>query len=218
MSHERMNNDPRALHRKIRTLVARAEIWLATLVVLVIPTSALAEDPPSCPPTDDKACKRAYRDRLKNGVEFNLIWPVVPKIIQVKYNRVLFSPDNGLKGEFVTSLNFRPWTFVEGEGEKLMVAPSVGYRQYWWRGINSEIAIYPEFIWLRDNVVDGQSYWDFNLIPEFYSGYKGYFGATQMFYNLQVGLGIIAYRANPWPKTVDDDIFFNGNATIGISF
>ena len=39
-----------------------------------------------------------------------------------------------------------------------------------------------------------------------------------MFYNLQLGFGFIALRADPWPKTVEDDIFFNGNATVGISF
>lgn len=156
--------------------------------------------------------------KRNNHLEFNLIWPFIPNIYQIKYNHKFFSFNNGMQGELIASLNFRPWVFDEDEGDKSMKAIAIGYRHYWWKGFNSELSIYPEFVSIRNNVIDGKSYQGFIVIPEFYTGYKGYFGKSRYFYNVQLGIGQVIYRNNLWPKTQDDQLFFNGNLTVGISF
>jgi hypothetical protein len=154
----------------------------------------------------------------KNSVELNLIWPFIPKIYQLKYGREIFELQNGMKGEFISSINYRPRTFSEHEGDKSMFALAVGYRHYWWKGFNSEIAIYPEFISIENNVVDGNDYTDFYIVPEFYCGYKGKLGNKGLFYNIQLGTGVIIFPDESYPRTEDIGIFFNGNLTIGYLF
>ncbi len=154
----------------------------------------------------------------ENSVELNLIWPFIPKIYQVKYGRQIVHLKNGMKGEFISSINYRPWAFSDDEGDKSMFAIAVGYRHFWWKGINSELALYPEFVRIRNNVVDGNDYSDFYIVPEFYSGYKGDLGKKGLFYNIQLGTGIIIFPDESYPRSEDTGIFFNGNLTLGYSF
>jgi len=182
----------------------KAQIHISLLLVLLTSSSLLAQTQAVSP--------------RKNHLELNLIWPFVPNIYQVKYNRTLFISKNGMQGELIISANFRPLSLDEQEGDKSMQAIAIGYRHFWWKGFNTELSIYPEFINIENNVIDGQNYEGFVLIPEFYAGYKGYFGRSWFFYNVQLGIGQVIYRSNPWPKTEEDQLFFNGNLTIGVSF
>ncbi|MEL6717152.1 MAG: hypothetical protein AAFP82_00385 [Bacteroidota bacterium] len=154
----------------------------------------------------------------KNSIEFNLIWPLVPKIYQLKYARQFELGKSGRKGEFVSSINYRLWAFAESEGDKTMFAIAIGYRHFWWKGLNSELAIYPEFVRIRNSVVDNNSYRDFYIVPEFYSGYKGFLGNKGLFYNVQLGTGIIIFPDESYPRLEDTGVFFNGNLTIGYTF
>ncbi|OJJ16769.1 hypothetical protein BKI52_33225 [marine bacterium AO1-C] len=182
----------------------KAQFYISLLLVFFTSHALLAQSESTSP--------------RKNHIELNLIWPFVPNIYQVKYNRTLFTSSNGMQGELIISANFRPLSFDEQEGDKSMRAIAVGYRHFWWKGFNTELSIYPEFITIQNNVVDGQNYEGFVLIPEFYAGYKGYFGKSRLFYNIQLGIGQVAYRSNLWPKTEEDQLFFNGNLTVGVSF
>ena len=154
----------------------------------------------------------------KNHLEFNLIWPLVPKIYQLKYGHEVAQFQNGMKGEFIASINYRPRTLAENEGDKTMFAIAPGYRHYWWKGFNTELSIYPEFVSINNNVVDGQDYKDFYIVPEFYTGYKGYFLKEKWFYNVQLGFGKIIFPDESYPRAEEGKLFYNGNLTVGYSF
>ena len=162
--------------------------------------------------------KQGNNESTKNSLELNLIWPFIPKIYQIKYARRVFEFKNGIKGEFIGSINYRPWTYSESEGDKTMFAVAVGYRHYWWKGINSELSVYPEFVGIENNVVDGNNYSDFYIVPELYTGYKGTLGKKKLFYNIQVGIGVIIFPDESYPRSKDTNLFFNGNLTLGYSF
>ncbi|NQX84498.1 MAG: hypothetical protein HRT67_01010 [Flavobacteriaceae bacterium] len=123
-----------------------------------------------------------------------------------------------MKGELITSVNYRPWIFSENEGDKTMFALAFGYRHFWWKGVNSELSIYPEFVRIKNNVVDGKSYSDFYIVPEFYTGYKGKLGEKGLFYNIQIGTGLIIFPDQSYPRLEETGIFLNGNLTLGYSF
>ncbi|MCG8700198.1 MAG: hypothetical protein MI922_19245 [Bacteroidales bacterium] len=154
----------------------------------------------------------------KNSIELNVIWPFVPKIYQVKYGREFFQFNNGMKSEFIASINYRPWVKSDHEGDKTMFSLAAGYRHFWWKGINSELSIYPEFVKIKNNVVDGKNYSDFYVVPEFYTGYKGNIGKKGLFYNIQVGTGKVIFINGTYPRSEESDFFINGNLTVGYSF
>lgn len=164
------------------------------------------------------ATQKQSLESKKNSIELNLIWPFIPKIYQIKYARRIIQFKNEMQGEFIVSANYRSWSFLENEGNKTMFSVAFGYRHYWWKGINSELSLYPEFVRIKNNVVDGKSYSDFYVVPEFYTGYKGKLGKKALFYNIQLGTGIILFPDESYPRLEETSIFFNGNLTLGYSF
>lgn len=174
---------------------------------------------------------RAESAPLKaTALELNVVWPFVPGVglYQLRLTRHLWDAGS-LRGDVVVSVMGRPPQDRPGEGEFAELGGGLGYRQYFAGGAHAELALYPTWARLTDNVVDGKTYDAFALTLEAYLGYrfvlselgveaaKGW--AVEPVAILQVGLGSNVLNTNPWPTTEEDgDLFFVGTLLIGVAF
>lgn len=164
------------------------------------------------------------------ALELNVVWPFVPGvgIYQVRLTQHLWSAGT-MRGDLVVSLMGRPPQERAEEGEFAELGGGLGYRQYFIGGAHAELALYPTWARLSDNVVDGQTYEAFALTLEGYLGYRFVLSelgveaarhwSVEPIATLQVGLGSNVLNTNPWPTTGDDgDLFFVGSLLIGVAF
>lgn len=169
------------------------------------------------------------RDR-PTAIELNAVWPFVPGvgILQARVTTRLWE-SGGLRGDLVLSVMGRPTQDREDEGEFSELGGGVGYRQYLAGGAHLEVAAYPTWARLANNVVDGQTYEAFALTVEAYAGYRFALSelgveaarswAVEPVATLQVGVGSNVLNTNPWPvRGEDGGVFFVGSLLVGVAF
>jgi hypothetical protein len=90
------------------------------------------------------------------GIELNLAWPLVPGvgIYQARGTATLWR-EGSFHGDLMIAVNVRPGVFRETEGTYSEFGPGIGYRQFFWRGLHLEVAMYPTYARLERNVVTG---------------------------------------------------------------
>lgn len=169
-------------------------------------------------------------DTRRGAVELNVLWPFIPGvgIYQGRGTAELWKTA-GIRGDAVVALNLRPPVDAADEGAFSEYGGGLGYRQYFWRGLHVELALYPTYARLEDNVVDGKTYQSFALTLEAYAGYRtllselGVASAAswplEPLVNVQLGVGRNAYLSNPWPTRREDaPLFFVGSVLVGAAF
>jgi len=167
------------------------------------------------------------------GVEIDLIQPFLPtvNIIRPKLTRTLWGPTGGLRGDLIVGLYFRPNIEHDVLARISEHMGTVGYRQYFWRGLHLEAMISAGTAW-GTNLFDGQFYRTPTLFADLNVGYRfaffepgGFFadraGTVSFFATAQAGvlttLGIKGLN-DIGPRGGKPDIFPQGNLIVGASF
>ena len=155
------------------------------------------------------------------GLETNVLWPFIPGvgIYSAKATLPLWSAGE-LEGELTLGFLYRPPLFRDTEGTFSELGLNLGYRQFLWKGLNVELALWPSRATLLDNVVDGRDYVSWGLTTELYAGWRFDFagpGGLDFYILPQVGAGMTAFTSDPWPiQGGEDGPFFVGNLILGL--
>ena len=202
---------------------------LSAFGLLAAPSPALAEVGPDAASSEPPDQEPPTEARV-GGLELNVLWPLIPGVgIYQGRGTVKLWEVSGLHGDLVLSANIRPPLDRENEGSFSEYGGGLGYRQYFWRGLHVEVASYPSYARLEDNVVDGDTYESFALTLEAYAGYRFLLSELGLddakawplepLVNVQVGAGGTAYLSNPWPTREEEPpVFFVGSVLIGAAF
>lgn len=183
----------------------------------------VATDVPPGPPASSPEARLV-------GLELNVLWPFIPGVgIYQLRGTVKLWETAGLHGDLVLATNLRPPIDEENAGSFSEYGGGLGYRQYFWRGLHLELAGYPSYVRLDDNVIDGTTYESFALTLEAYAGYRFLLSELGLdeaiawpiepLINVQVGAGGTAFLSNPWPvREEEPPVFFVGSVLIGAAF
>jgi hypothetical protein len=134
-----------------------------------------------------------------------------------------------LQGDLILAANIRPPVLRDSEGLFSEYGGGLAYRQYFWRGLHAEIALYPSYARLDRNAVNGRSYESLALTTEVYAGYRFMLSelgvaaaakwAVEPLITLQGGIGIQTFSSNPWPTAAPDSpVFPVGSLLVGLAF
>jgi hypothetical protein len=164
------------------------------------------------------------------SAELNVVWPFVPGVgIYQARGGVKLWRDSSLQGDLLLAVHVRPPTTRETEGDFSEYGGGVAYRQYFWRGLHAEVALYPSYARLDDSVVDGRTYESFALTTEIYAGYRFLLSelgvkdaaswVAEPLATLQGGIGIPTLSSNPWPTTEEEaPLFPVATLLLGVAF
>ncbi len=162
----------------------------------------------------------------KNGVELNVLFPIFPGALNVKYTRTLWQKGN-LKGDILIGFNIDFAADRETEGRFSDFSLSTGYRQFFWKGLFAEFYQTTGLGNLQNHVSTGKDYNSFDWLVAGTGGYKIDFGKSKRIYSiLQLGVANVIYKSNPWPifadKTLEKEVgeqpFFYSGVQLGINF
>lgn len=158
----------------------------------------------------------------KWGLECNVLWPFVPgvEIYTFKATYTLWTK-NQMHGDFTFGILARPGTLNDDNAEKFSeIGMNTGYRQYFWKGLHAELAVYPSLAKETRNKKDGENYQGFALTMECYAGYQFSFSkekSVSWYVMPQAGIGYNAI-SNLGPATRENAPFPTLNVQVGINF
>ncbi len=159
----------------------------------------------------------------KWGIETELIAPFLPEvgIITVKTTRTITnSADASLHGDLLLGVYLRPnvqHDIVETIDEYLL---TVGYRQYFYKGLHIEAQLDAGYAWGHKNKIDGKDYNNFALLGEANAGYTFHLrskGSSNFYILPQFGV-LHGLSTNIGPRGGKSDTFIQGKLIIGIRF
>ena len=196
---------------------------------LVLATLFASFAPESTPPAE--GVKPKWRnDTHRWGVEVELIQPFIPtvNIIRARGTRTLWGRSGKLRGDVVAGVYIRPNIRHDVVYRISEYMATVGYRQYFWRGLHLEALVNAGAAW-GTNRVDEQYYRTPSLFGEVNAGYRfgffepgGFFadrGKKVGFYlALQGGTIFTMGVADIGPRNGKPDVFAQGNLLLGLSF
>lgn len=119
-------------------------------------------------------------------------------------------------GDILFGVAYQNWKNDQGRARAYTLL--LGYRQYIWKGIHTEIELWPAYNPFH-SFVDGQTYAGAELWMSLRIGYRQEFNlANNDFFLLaqpSIGFGVV--RDNPWPeKGKDDKAVFEPQVLLGI--
>ncbi len=156
------------------------------------------------------------------SLETDLIQPFVPTvgILRLRATRTVWGTPGGLRGDLMVGVFLRPnveHTIVERINEYLL---TVGYRQYFWKGLHVEAELNGGWAW-GTNRLDGQLYSNPSVLLNLNAGYRfGFFdrgGPVGFFVTPQVGV-IQGLWTNIGPRGGRSDTFLQAGLLVGVSF
>jgi hypothetical protein len=158
----------------------------------------------------------------KWGIETDVVQPFVPEvgINRFQLTRTITSSESKQKGDLLLGAYIRAnvkHDVVEKINEYMVM---VGYRHYFWKGLNAEAKSNVGYAWGTRNLVDDKDYNNFSWFWEANAGYKFNFLKKQKL-NLYVmpQFGIISkVMADIGPRNSKPDTFIQGNLMIGVNF
>ncbi len=162
----------------------------------------------------------------KNSVEGSILLPIAPgNEISFKYTRRLWKKEK-TSGEFVTGIHFHINSERDG-GTYDDYQIILGYRHFFWKGLNFEGGIQPKLYYRLENTTfSDRTHEGYGLFLYTMAGYQ--FEAIKkenysFIVNVQpVGLAYSAYHSDNWPKDAAgneaDDLLYFGNISIGVRF
>ncbi len=177
-----------------------------------------------------EAAPRAEPAMHKWSVEIDAIQPFIPTvgIIRPKVTRTLWGTPKGFRGDLVLGAWIRPHITHDVVKYIDEYMGSVGYRQYFWRGLHAETILDAGAAW-GTNLFDGKFYRTATLFLDVNVGYRfgffepgglvegsgkgvGFFVAPQA--GMLTSLGV----ANIGPRNGKPDVFAQGSLLVGASF
>jgi hypothetical protein len=159
----------------------------------------------------------------KWGIETELIAPFLPEvgIITIKATRTITRNASGtLHGDLLLGAYLRPnvkHDVVEKINEYLI---TVGYRQYFFKGLHLEAQLDGGYAWGTNNKIDGKDYNNAALLGEVNAGYTFHLPTKKNanFYILpQFGV-LHGLETNIGPRGGKSDTFIQGKLLVGIRF
>jgi hypothetical protein len=119
-------------------------------------------------------------------------------------------------GEILGGAAYQNWKNDQGRASAYTVL--LGYRQYVWRGLHTEMELWPAYNPFLSSI-DGKTYAGFELWMSLRIGYRFDFqlAGNDIFILTQPGLGFGVARENPWPeKGKGDGAVFEPQVILGI--
>jgi len=164
------------------------------------------------------------------GVELNTVQPFIPtvNIIRPKLTWTIFGEPGGFRGDAIVGAYIRPhiehdilFTIDEYMG-------TLGYRQYFWRGLHLETMLSAGAAW-GTNRYDGEAYDTPTLFMDVNAGYRfGFFEpggfahdgteSVGFFVTLQGGTIFSLGVSDIGPRNGKPDYFAQGDLLLGVSF
>jgi hypothetical protein len=162
----------------------------------------------------------------KWGIETDLVQPFLPQvgIIRLTATRTITSAQRKVKGDLLLGMYLRPnvkHDVVEKINEYMLV---VGYRQYFWKGLNLEAKANMGYAWGTKNLFDGKDYETSTLFWETNLGYKfNIVNKAKSSLYLLPQFGVIGNAkgentVNIGPRGGKADTFIQGSLVIGFNF
>ena len=146
------------------------------------------------------------------GIGTSITYPLAEiYMIQVSY-----SPWES--GDILFGAAYQNWENDQGRSHAYTFL--LGYRQFLWGGIHTEIELWPAYNPFHSSV-DGEIYTGFELWMSIRIGYKFEFelASNEFFVLLQPSIGFGVARENPWPdKEENDQAIFEPQLVVGIRF
>lgn len=187
---------------------------------------------PDAPSVDAGQTRRASEPPPAHrfGVELNAVQPFIPtvNIIRPKLTWTLFGEPGGFRGDAIVGAYIRPhiehdilYTIDEYMG-------TLGYRQYFWRGLHLETMLSAGEAW-GTNRFDGKDYDTATLFMDVNAGYRfGFFEpggfaydgteSVGFFVTLQGGTIFSLGVSDIGPRNGKPDYFAQGDLLLGVSF
>ncbi|MBP2833749.1 hypothetical protein J8281_16255 [Aquimarina sp. U1-2] len=180
----------------------------------------------------DNSVKKRFNSRdtdlfdRKNSVEGSILLPIAPgNETSFKYTRRIWKKER-TSGEFVTGIHFHINSERDG-GTYDDYQIILGYRHFFWKGLNFEAGIQPKLYYrLKNATFSDRTHDGYGLFVYSMAGYQ--FEAIKkqnysFIVNVQpVGLAYSAYHSDNWAKDAEgsetDDLLYFGNISIGIRF
>lgn len=163
------------------------------------------------------------KQQYKWGIETELIAPFLPEvgIITVKATRTITENASGtMHGDLLLGIYARPnvsHDIVETIDEYLL---TVGYRQYFYKGLHAEAQLDGGYAWGKNNKIDGKDYNNFALLGEVNLGYTFTIASNQkprLYILPQAGV-LSGLSTDIGPRGGKNDTFFQGKLIVGIRF
>lgn len=164
------------------------------------------------------------------GVESEVVQPFIPtvNIVRLRGTYSTWGSSTGLRGDVVVGVYLRPGIEHDIVDRISEYQLSVGYRQYFWRGLHAEAGLDVGVAW-GTNRFDGQFYRTPTLFLNTNVGYRfgffepgGFFedrrSAVGFFIAPQAGVLTSLCIANIGPRNGKPDVFPQANLLIGLSF
>ena len=172
----------------------------------------------------------AEPDTHRWSVEVELIQPFIPtvNIMRARFTRTLWGRSGKIRGDFLAGVYVRPNIRHDVVYRISEYMGTVGYRQYFWRGLHLETLLNAGAAW-GTNRVDNEFYRTPTLFGEVNAGYRfGFYepggfladraGKVGFFFTLQAGTIFTLGISDIGPRNGKPDIFAQGNLLTGISF
>jgi len=144
------------------------------------------------------------------GIGTSITYPLAEiYMIQVSYSPWEF-------GDILFGAAYQNWENDQGRSHAYTFL--LGYRQFVWGGIHTEIELWPAYNPFNSSV-DGKTYTGFELWMSFRIGYKFDFklASNDLFVLAQPSIGFGVVRENPWPdKEKNDKVIFEPQLIVGI--
>lgn len=152
------------------------------------------------------------------AIELGPMWITLANFIRPKLGITAWAR-GGFAGEVLLAPVVRFPQRISGTGTIFEVGGEIGYRQYYWRGLNAEVSA----LLLRsqvDSSVDGRRYTGFNLFLTGTVGWRVDFwlGRTTFYVLPQVGIGGDVVRTRPPAGSDHPPPRFVGDILLGFRF
>ena len=196
-------------------------------LLLSTASPALADGAPS---TDVTAARDVAEPSHRFGAEIDVVQPFIPTvhIIRPKLTWTTWGDSGELRGDLILGLFIRPHIphdVVETIDEYM---GTVGYRQYFWRGLHVETMLSAGVAW-GTNKFDGKDYTTATLFMDANAGYRfGFFEPGGFSYDGDESVGFYVAAqggiifslgvADIGPRNGKPDYFAQGSLLVGLSF
>ncbi len=162
----------------------------------------------------------------KWSLETELVQPFLPtvNILRFTATRTITSHQSKMKGDLLFGMYIRPnvkHDVVEKINEYMLV---LGYRQFFWKGLNLEAKANMGYAWGTKNLIDGKDYETTTLFWESNLGYKfNVINKANSSWYLLPQFGMIGNAkgentVNIGPRGGKPDTFIQGSLIIGVNF
>lgn len=168
---------------------------------------------------------RAPESAPRWGLETELVQPFIPgvHIGRLRASRTLWGQPSGLRGDLLAGVYLRPdvdHDIVDTIDEYLL---SLGYRQYFVRGLHADVALEAGWVWGHENLIDGKDYSTPVLLLDANLGYRidllspdG--GSRRYGIYLSPQAGVLAGLATDiGPRGGKSDVFLQGKLLLGLT-